>query len=117
MSLMSMATLTAPVTSTSTIERSECRDQHAGAQRRRGVADDAEAGEFGAGHGVGDDGGIRLGRGSRQPDGRASRHAADEPHVVFQRQRLAVFAGLNDDGRSRLGALQGPRRSTRLLRP
>ena len=88
-------------------ERGPSSNEHTGAQRRRGVTDDAETAQLGADHAVGDDGGVGFGRGSRQPDGRASRHAADEPHVVLQHQRLAVFAGLDDDGRSRFGALKG----------
>ena len=110
----SMATVVAPVISTSTIDSAESADQKTDAQRRRSIADDSESDELSRRHvRSADHGRIELGRRRRKPDRRAARHPAHHAHVVPETELLAVFTRLHHDSRSRPRTPDGVRRSTR----
>ena len=82
-------------------------DEDAGAQRRRGITNDAEADELCTCDSGRNDCGIRFRRGSGQANRRSSRHPTDEADVVFELQRLAVFTRLYDHNETGLSLLQG----------
>ena len=59
-----IAALAAPVTSMSSMTGLRTSDQDTGAERRRGIADDPEAGQFRTGYSGGDDSGAAFRRGA-----------------------------------------------------